>query len=168
MADALGKRLGQQFIVEHRPGAGGTVGVAYAAKARPDGYTFVLVSAGSRSRISPTRSARFAAAPCALAVTSSRRLPQLPDVPTVIECGIPGYDVTSWNGMVAPAGTSSAVIVKLSAAALDALQDAEVADRFDKVGAVIAPQGPLDFEKFYLAEIARWGPIGKASGARID
>ena len=75
----------------------------------------------------------------ALAVTSSKRLAQLPDVPTVMEAGIPDFDVTTWNGLVAPAGTPRAIVAKLEAAALDALKDPEVAARFDKVGATVAP-----------------------------
>ena len=104
----------------------------------------------------------------ALAVTSSKRLAQLPDVPTVMEAGIPDFDVTTWNGLVAPAGTPRAVVATLEAAALDALKDPEVAARFDKVGATVAPLNGAEFEKFYLAEIARWASIVKASGARVD
>ena len=104
----------------------------------------------------------------ALAVTSSKRLAQLPDVPTVMESGIPDFDVTSWNGLVAPVGTPRAIIAKLEARALEALKEPEVAARFDRAGATVAPMGAAEFEKFYLMEIARWAPIVKASGARAD
>ena len=101
------------------------------------------------------------------AVLSKTRLPQAPDVPTVDEAGLPGFYLSSWNGIWAPKGTPKDVIAKLNAAVVDALNDPTVRQRFVDLGQVIPPPEQLTpeaFATYQRAEIEKWWPIIKAAG----
>jgi len=101
------------------------------------------------------------------AVLSKVRLPQAPDVPTVDEAGLPGFYLSSWNGIWAPRGTPHDIVAKLNAAVVDALNDPTVRQRFVDLGQVIPPPDQLTPEAFgayQRAEIEKWWPIIKAAG----
>jgi tripartite-type tricarboxylate transporter receptor subunit TctC len=101
------------------------------------------------------------------AVLSKRRLPQAPDVPTVDEAGLPGFYLSSWNGIWAPRGTPHDIVAKLNAAVVDALGDPTVRQRFVDLGQVIPLPDQLTPEAFgayQRAEIEKWWPIIKAAG----
>jgi tripartite-type tricarboxylate transporter receptor subunit TctC len=101
------------------------------------------------------------------AVLAKNRLPQAPDVPTVDEAGLPGFYLSSWNGIWAPKGTPKDVVGKLNAAVVDALNDATVRKRFIDLGQMIPPADQLTPEAFgayQKAEIEKWWPIIKAAG----
>lgn len=102
-----------------------------------------------------------------LAVTSSKRSPAAPDIPTMQEAGVPDFSVAIWQGFSAPAGTPRAVIDKLNAAARQALQAPEVASRFDALGAERVGSSPEQFQKLVAAEMARWADVVKKSGVKI-
>lgn len=104
----------------------------------------------------------------ALAVTSARRSPAAPDVPTLTESGLSGYEASSWFGMLAPAGTPPEIVEKLNAAIVKALQSPEVRDRLASQGAEPASLTPAEFARFIDAEIAKWAKVVKASGAKVD
>jgi tripartite-type tricarboxylate transporter receptor subunit TctC len=274
MAQHLTTGLGQQVIVENRPGAGGTIGTAAAAKSPGDGYTLLLASTTTLS-ISPSLYANpgydpgtsFApisliatapflvvvhpslpvkslkelialaksrpgelnyasggngtplhiagemlktgagvqlvhvsykgAAPAVidllsgrvqvmveqllplgphiqngkirpLAVASPKRHPQLPDLPTAAEAGLPGYEVIAWMGMVAPRGASGEVIKRLNGELVRALQAKEVRDGLFNQGLQPAGNSPEEFSAFIATESARWSRAVKASGAKVD
>jgi len=95
----------------------------------------------------------------AIAVTSPRRSPALPDVPTVAESGVPGFDVVAWFGLSAPAGTPQAVEDKLIAAAKAALATSELKDKFLQVGAEPGDLFGKDFAKFEEAQRKRWSTL---------
>lgn len=99
----------------------------------------------------------------ALAVTSDRRFPALPDTPTAQESGVPNYAVASWNALAAPAGTPKAVIARLNQAALDALQSTPVRERLLSLG--VRPQGstPEQLQSLLASEIKRWGAVIRAA-----
>lgn len=99
----------------------------------------------------------------ALAVTSDRRNPALPEVPTAIEAGVAGYDVASWNAIAAPAGTPPAVIDALNRAARDAVATAAVRDKLAKLGMRVAASSPAELEKLLASEIDRWGAVIRAA-----
>jgi tripartite-type tricarboxylate transporter receptor subunit TctC len=103
-----------------------------------------------------------------LAVTTPTRNAQLPDVPTMIEAGVPGFEVTVWYGLFAPAGTSKAIIAMLNAGVVKALNTPEVRERINQQGGDPAPTTPEQLAVFQKSEIVKWAKIVKASGATAD
>lgn len=102
----------------------------------------------------------------ALAVTGPKRTPIAPDIPTIAESGVPGYDVTGWYGLVAPARTPKPVIERLNAAANKALP--ELRERYFNLGTDVAGGTVEEFTTFYRNESVKWGRVVKLSGARVD
>jgi tripartite-type tricarboxylate transporter receptor subunit TctC len=103
-----------------------------------------------------------------LAVTGAVRSPLLPDVPTVSEAGLPGFDVTSWYGMFAPAGLPKDLLMKLNADIAAVLATPDMEKRLAALGASPAPMSPEDFVKFVREEITKWANVVKESGAKVD
>ena len=99
----------------------------------------------------------------ALAVSAGKRFPGLPDVPTVIEAGVPGYDVASWNALAAPAKTPRAAIDKVREALVKALADADVQKRFAELGVEGRPSTPEHLREFFVSESQRWGRVVEAA-----
>lgn len=266
----LSKSLGQQIIVDNRPGAGGVIGTEIAAKANPDGYTmlmydnsltvmpnifkslpfdpakdfvpitsvssvpFVLVvnmsapyksvddlitaarsksgqlnygsaGIGSPPHLAPELLAAmaevtfthvpFKGAPQALteviagrlefmfvsmplakpqieagrvrglAVSTARRAAALPNLPTMDEAGLKGYDVTVWNGLFAPTGTRNDVITKLNNHVIRVLNDPEVKEKLAARGAEAQIMTQAAFSKYFQSEFAKWAQVVKRSGA---
>jgi tripartite-type tricarboxylate transporter receptor subunit TctC len=95
----------------------------------------------------------------ALAIASPQRSPQLPDVPTVAESGIPGFDVTSWYGLITRAGTPPAIIDKIQRDAAEVLRDPEVRNRFAGLGLEPGGNTPAEFEAMIASESRKWGDI---------
>ena len=270
----LNAKLGQQVVVDNRPGAGGNIGLAIVAKAPADGYTLGVGAAGALSANSslyasmpfdplkdfkpvsmlaaipfviighPSLSARTqndlialarsqpgklsiahggngtamhlsaalfsqmadvklvevpykGSGPAALdvlagnvplavvdlpsalqhikagklvayAVTSAQRLPQLPDVPTVSEAGLSGYDSTGWFGVVAPAGTPQPVIDRLNAEITAALHDDQTKSSMRNLGVEPAPSKPDAFEAYIRSETQKWAKVIRQANIKID
>jgi len=104
----------------------------------------------------------------AIAVSSAKRFSAAPDIPTVAEGGVPGFETGSWQGIVAPAGTPPEVVNKLHATVTKILATPEMKDRLDKAGAEVRPQTPAQFGAFIAAEKARWAKVVKDSGEKFD
>lgn len=104
----------------------------------------------------------------ALAVSSAKRSPMAPDVPTVAEAGLPGFEAGIWQGVLAPAGTPKEVIVKLYAAINKILQMPDVRERYASVAFDPVGSTPEEFSAFLKADIAKWAKVVKESGARVD
>jgi tripartite-type tricarboxylate transporter receptor subunit TctC len=104
----------------------------------------------------------------ALAVSSARRSETMPELPTLEEEGVPEFDVTSWYGIAAPAGVPRPVVERLGAEFVAALEDPAIARRIRDYGAEPAPLPPAGFDAFMRAELAKWAPVVRASGASID
>jgi tripartite-type tricarboxylate transporter receptor subunit TctC len=104
----------------------------------------------------------------ALGVTSAKRWPDLPDVPTIAEAGVPGYDASLWLGMMAPAGTPAPIIDRLANAIGTALHDPTLIEQLHHAG--IAPEfmGPKDFGAFMRAEYDKWGRVVQQTGATVN
>src|SRR5690606_306385 len=98
----------------------------------------------------------------ALAVSSARRMPELPDVPTVAEAGIADFDVAEWNGFFLPAGTPPEVVAKLQDIVQKALARPEPRDKLAKLGLTAVGSSAVGFAQFIAAEEARWADVVKA------
>ncbi|MDP3135595.1 MAG: tripartite tricarboxylate transporter substrate binding protein [Burkholderiaceae bacterium] len=103
-----------------------------------------------------------------IAVTTAKRSPELPDVPTIAEAGVPGYEATSWFGMFAPAGTPKPVLDKLHAALIKVLNQADVKKKIAEQGGDVVAETPEQFAAFIKAESVKWGKVVKESGATAD
>jgi tripartite-type tricarboxylate transporter receptor subunit TctC len=104
----------------------------------------------------------------ALAVTTPKRTALLPDIPTVDELGIKGFDATTWHGLVAPAGTPNEIIDKLHHTTAVALNDPAVRKMLMDLGVDVVASSPKEFEAYIQAEIPKWMAVVKASGARLE
>jgi tripartite-type tricarboxylate transporter receptor subunit TctC len=104
----------------------------------------------------------------ALAVMSPQRIPALPDVPTMIECGYTGFPPASWTGVLAPAGTSDAIVDKLNAAINAGLQSPDMTASFARFSAQAKVGSARDFAAFIADEAPRWAALVKASGIKVE
>jgi len=273
LALKLSDQLGQQVIVENRPGGGANIGVEVAAKSAPDGYTLLIPTITNAigqtlyTRLSfdlvkdfahisllattplilvvhpsvPVRTVKeftafvkgrpgqlsysssgsgsaahlagelfssmtgtkmvhvpykgggpsmialvggevslcFATMPSAIvyvrngrlrgiAVSTAKRSPTAPEVPTIAEAGVPGYDAGSWYGLVAPAGTSKEIVARLNTEAARALKQPDLKKTFDTAGLEILPSTPEEYEAFTRSEVAKWGKVVKTVGLKAD
>lgn len=273
MAAKLSERLGQQIVVDNRPGAGGALGTAAAARAEADGYTVLMTAtpfvlsphlykklsydplkdfvqvtqfgaapnvvvvhpslpaksvkelvalakgqpgkldwassgsggaqhlfgelfmsmAGVKVTHVPYKGSGAATADLlggqvkigfpgiaialphhkagrlhALGVTTAQRSPQMPDVPSISEAGIAGYEATFWLGMSLPAGAPRAIIEKLYRETTTLLQSPEVIEGFRRSGTDTAPSNPAQFRKFILSEYAKWGKVIRDVGIKAN
>jgi tripartite-type tricarboxylate transporter receptor subunit TctC len=273
IAQKLSESLGQQFFVENRAGAGGTIGSDFVAKSKPDGYTLLLTAspfviaphvyrkipydtladfvpvvriatgpyvlvvhpslgvssvkelierakkepgkidfassgnggaqhlvtelfmymAGIKMNHVPYKGSgpaqqdlmsgvvkvSFVGTPIALphmksgrlkalGVTSSKRWPEMPDVPTISEAGVPGFEAMVWIGMVAPAGTPRDVITKLNAEIGKLMRTDEVKKLFVPTGMDPDPDTPEQFGAYLKADYDKWGRVVKESGATVQ
>jgi tripartite-type tricarboxylate transporter receptor subunit TctC len=270
MTQKLGEVLGQPFIVDNRPSAGGNVAGELAARATPDGYTLIVVTPthvvnpslyhdlrydaikdfapvglivnaqyflsvsnslpvasvkellalaksrpqplsyassgiGSANHLSgelfnsmagikmvhvpykggapalnavisgevPVSFTSFAALPQSragklrtIAVTGSKRTPVAPDIPTIAESGVPGYEVVGWYGMAAPAKTPRAIIQRLNATVNRVLP--ELRDRYVNLGMDLGGGSPEEFGAFLKSERDKWARVVKLSGAKVE
>lgn len=104
----------------------------------------------------------------AIALTALKRHPQAPEVPTVNETGLPGFEVSVWYGFAVPAGTPRPVVERLNAEIARALRTPAVAERLDALGLAIVADGPDEFARFVAAESEKMRQLVQASGARVD
>jgi tripartite-type tricarboxylate transporter receptor subunit TctC len=274
LAPRLAEQMGRQFFVENRPGAGGTIGADFVAKAAADGHTLLLtgtphvisahlykkipydalkdfthialVASGPYALVvSPQKvqassvrefialakaqpgqidyassgngsaqhlvgalfnslagvqlnhvpykgsgpamqdllaaqvGASFAGVPNvlthvkagrlrALGVTTAKRWSELPDVPTLAEAGVPGFEATLWLNVSGPPGTPADIVQRLSAEIAKALQDKELQASFRAAGVEVATMGPQELGAFMRAEYEKWGRVVRETGATVN
>ena len=104
----------------------------------------------------------------ALAVTSAQRAAALPDAPTIAESGLPGYEASSWFGLLAPAGTPADVVAKINGEIARWLASPEAKEKLSSQGAIAAGGTPEDFARHIAAETAKWQRVVRESGAKVE
>lgn len=104
----------------------------------------------------------------ALAVSTAKRSPLAPEVPSVNEAGVPGYDLSVWFGVLAPAGTPREIVQRLNVEIVKILQSPDVKERFLKQGVEVQTSTPGEFDAFVRSEVARWAKVIKDAGIRAD
>lgn len=104
----------------------------------------------------------------AVAVTTTKRSSALPDVPTVAESGYPGFSISTWYGMWAPAGTPPAIVQRVATEVAAIVRQPEVRAQLEKLGAEPVGNSPVEFAGFTRSELSKWAGIVKASGAKVD
>jgi tripartite-type tricarboxylate transporter receptor subunit TctC len=103
-----------------------------------------------------------------LGMSSAKRFPQSPEVPTIAEAGIPGYQVESWNGLLAPAGTPAEIVERLASAAQQGLKDPPTRKRLEEIGTDAVGDTPAQFREFVQVELTKWGNFVKQSGIKVE
>jgi tripartite-type tricarboxylate transporter receptor subunit TctC len=104
----------------------------------------------------------------ALAVTTAKRVPQLPDVPTMQEAGVPGYAASVWLALLAPAGTPPEIVNKLNSEIAKVMKDPELRKAFDAAGVEPDPSTPQAMSDYMAQEMARWGKVVKEAGIKLE
>ena len=104
----------------------------------------------------------------AIALTSAERSTFMPELPTIAESGLAGYDVSVWYAMFAPAGTLKAIVTRLNAEAVRALQTAEVKDRFTKLGSTASPTTPAELDAIVKRDYERWGRVIRNANIKAE
>ena len=104
----------------------------------------------------------------ALAVTTAERAPSFPDVPTMAESGVPGYETYTWNALFAPAGTPPEIVARLNTAANNAMKDPTVMERMKEFSATIVGSTPEELATHVKAELAKWTPVVKDANVSMD
>jgi tripartite-type tricarboxylate transporter receptor subunit TctC len=103
-----------------------------------------------------------------LAVTTLTRFSLMPELPTVAELGLPGFDATTWHGLVAPAGTPRDIIDTLNRATVQTLKDADTLRQLHDIGVEVSASTPEEFAAYIRTEIPKWAAVVKASGAQVE
>lgn len=103
-----------------------------------------------------------------IAVTTEKRSPTFPDLPTIAESGVKGYNAAAWYGLFAPAGTPPAIVEKIQKEVANYLKTTAAAERMKSLGAEAVGSDPETFRKFVLSEMDRWGKVVRAAGIKLD
>jgi tripartite-type tricarboxylate transporter receptor subunit TctC len=104
----------------------------------------------------------------ALGTTGAKRTPAAPELPTIAEAGLPGYEVSVWYGMLAPAGTAPAVISRLNTDIVRIVQSPDIRERWTALGAEPSHSPPEQFAAFLKTDLGKWAKVVRDSGAKID
>lgn len=156
-AELLMLRANIRFNIVHYRGSGPAIADVIAGNVK-------LMTDSVASALPHIRDGRVKA----IAMCSARRVPQLPDVPTIAETLVPGYEAAGWSGLVAPTGTPEAIIRRINADVVAILREPAIADRIASMGAVADPQTPEEYAAFLRAEIAKWREVARAANVRLE
>jgi tripartite-type tricarboxylate transporter receptor subunit TctC len=186
MAQKLGDAFGQTFVADNRAGGGGQIAADIVAELfktvtgipsqhvpyKGSGPAAADIAGGHVQfmfdAIAPQQPHIKSGRTKALAVVSPARVSVFPDTPTMAELGYPRVAGSVWYGLMAPAGTPKKIIAMLNAESNRILATQEVKDRMAGAGIDAAGGTPEEFGNFIRAELAKWGPVVKAAGAKLD
>lgn len=104
----------------------------------------------------------------ALGISAAQRSPAFPDVPTIAEQGVAGFEVVAWGGLVGPAKMPADIVARINAEMRKALATPEVRERFRGMGIEVAPSSPDEFRELARRESVKWAQVVKFSGAKVD
>ncbi|HEY9446550.1 MAG TPA: tripartite tricarboxylate transporter substrate-binding protein, partial [Burkholderiales bacterium] len=104
----------------------------------------------------------------ALGVGNAQRIPTLPDLPTIAESGLPGYEAYSWGGFIGPAHMPKDIVERLNKEFTAVLKTKEVVDRLQEGGTVATPSTPDEFAVHIKSELRKWGEVARAANIRAD
>lgn len=153
---ALSTALGQPVVMDNRPGAGTMLASELTAKAPPDGYTLLMVTNSNTINSRPhVKSKKLNA----LAITSHKRSPLYPDLPTVSESGLPGYQADAWYGILAPARTPPEIVTRLNREVVAILKTGDAKDKLLSQGAEVLGGTPEQFVTVMSNDIRKWGKV---------
>src|SRR5438128_811840 len=164
VAEPLAARLGQQVIVDNRPGASGNIGTQAVAQADVGGHTLLLVFTAIATAQQYVRTNRLVG----LGVPGAKRSSALHEVPTFQESGLAGFDVSSWVGIFAPAKTPQPVVNKLQRELLAALRTPFVRERYATLGIEPVGNSPREFFEQVRTDLARWAEVVKAANVKVE
>lgn len=156
-AELLMLRANVRFNIVHYRGSGPAIADVIAGNVK-------LMTDSVASALPHIRDGRVKA----IALCSARRVPQLPDVPTIAETLVPGYEAAGWSGLVAPTGTPEAIIRRINADVVAILREPAIADRIASMGAVADPQTPEEYAAFLREEISKWREVARAANVRLE
>jgi tripartite-type tricarboxylate transporter receptor subunit TctC len=155
--ELLGFRSGTQFI--HVPYKGSGPAIQDVISGQVDMMFDTTVVAGPHIQSGKVR---------AIAVSSAKRLEALPNVPTIAESGVPGFEVVSWQGIFVPAGTPKPIIDRLHVEIMKILQTTEMQDRLKGLGMQPSTMTPEQVSTFQKAEVEKWAQVIKAAGIKLE
>jgi tripartite-type tricarboxylate transporter receptor subunit TctC len=156
-AELLMLRANIRFNIVHYRGSGPAIADVIAGNVK-------LMTDSVASALPHIREGRVRA----IALCSARRVPQLPDVPTIAETLVPGYAAAGWSGLVAPAGTPPGIIRRINADVVAILRDPAIAARIIGMGAVPDPMTPEEYATFIGREIATFREVARAANVRLE
>ena len=166
MAQWLSERLGQQFIIENRPGAGTNIALQAAVNSRPDGYTLVSVTSSNASNATLYEPLPFNLQRDIIPTTATR-WQTLPEVPTIGDF-VPGYEVSIWSGVGAPRATPKEIVEKLNREINAGLADPKIAARLAELGSVPMPLSPTEFGKLLADDTEKWAKVIRATNIKPE
>lgn len=156
-AELLMLRAGIRFNIVHYRGSGPAIADVIAGNVK-------LMTDSVASSLPHIREGRVKP----IALCSARRVPQLPEVPTIAETLVPGYAAAGWSGLVAPTGTPAEIIRRINADVVAALRSPAIADRIIQMGAVPDPMTPEEYAAFIRSEIATFREVARAANVRLE
>ena len=156
-AELLMLRANIRFNIVHYRGSGPAIADVIAGNVK-------LMTDSVASSLPHIREGRVKA----IALCSAQRVPQLPDVPTIAETLVPGYEAAGWSGLVAPAGTPPEIISRINADVVAALREPAIATRIAGMGAVADPRTVEESAAFIRSEIAKWREVARAANVRLE
>ena len=169
IAQPLSVALKQSIIVEDRTGASGALAALYVARSAPDGYTLLMATNSPLSAVPfLMKNVSYDPVKDFTAVTRLHRSSLFPELPTLDEAGITGFDMDSWAGIVAPANTPPAIVTQLNRELRKIIDDPDIKSKLGNVGFEAFSSSPKELEDFVKVQLGKWGKMVKDAGIQPE